>query len=147
MCKLKHSRSCGIPRGLAVFKLFLLAVFFPSACVAPRPDPEPVALEAVNGPSGFTLRLNASPGVRINARLKPALELRDGRNIRFDASALTPDSAYFSEPPRAEVSGARESVAGRLRVSVCPAAASYCQTVEIPVTPATITWQSGVGQR
>lgn len=100
-------------------------------------------IEAVNGSSALTLRLVAAPGVRINARLKPALELNDGRNIRFDASSLTPDSAYFSESPRAELSGGRENIAGMLRVSVCPAAASYCQTLELPVTPSTITWQLG----
>lgn len=143
MRKVKRSCSPGLPRRLPVFTSCLLAGLFLLACAAPPPDPQPVTLEGVTGPSGSTLHLIAAPGVRVNARLKPALELNDGRNIRFDARNLTPDGAYFAEPPHADVPGAQAAVLGTLRVSVCPAGAAYCQTIEVPVNRSLITWRSG----
>jgi hypothetical protein len=68
---------------------------------------------------GTRLTLVASPGIRINARLKPALELADGTILRFDSPRLTADSAYFAEPPSTLVRGARKDVHGRLRASIC----------------------------
>jgi hypothetical protein len=88
--------------------------------------PPLVALEA-----GPPLRLVGAPGVRINARLKPALELDDGTVVRFDSVPLTPDSAYFVAPPTAVVpSGARR---GTLRVSVCPSGERICLSLEMAV--------------
>src|SRR5690242_4470089 len=77
-------RMSGRGRGTA---LLLLA-----ATTACRGRVPLVALEAGPPPS---LRLVAAPGARINARLKPALELDGGRVLRFDSPYLTPDSAYF----------------------------------------------------
>ncbi|MBA3670711.1 MAG: hypothetical protein H0W68_01640 [Gemmatimonadaceae bacterium] len=139
---MKNSSCHGLPCSMPGVASYLFAGVLVVACAAPRPDRPQVTLQAVNGPSGSALQLIAAPGVRINARLKPALELNDGRNIRFDASSLTPDSAYFAEPPHADVPGARTAAAGTLRVSVCAAAAAYCRTIEVPVSPSTITWSS-----
>jgi|GEM_PF-2954169 len=111
----------------------MLVVIVPSSCNAPRGEPQPVALEVIGTSSAISLQLNASPGVRINARLKPTLELEKGRNITFDAARLTPDSAYFAEAPRAEVAGRLERISGTLRVSVCEDAASYCTTLTLPI--------------
>ena len=89
-----------------------------------------VALEAGPPPS---LRLVAAPGVRINARLKPALELDGGRVLRFDSPYLTPDSAYFAPPTAAPVppDGPHR---GTLRASVCPSRENFCRSVELAVT-------------
>ena len=81
---------------------------------------------------GPTLRLVAAPGVRINARLKPALELSDGTVLRFDSPSVTPDSAYFAAAPTAAPpEGARR---GTLRVSVCSSGEAICRSLAIAVT-------------
>jgi len=72
-------------------------------------------------PAGDSTRLTLVPsaGIRINARLKPALELSDGTVLRFDSPRLTADSAYFAELPSALVAGPRKDVSGTLRASIC----------------------------
>ena len=101
----------------------LVAVVGTAAC---RGRPSLVALEA-----GPPLRLVAAPGVRINARLKPALELDDGTVVRFDSPRRTADSAYFAAAPTAAPpEGARR---GTLRVSVCPSGEGLCRSLEVAV--------------
>jgi len=108
-------------RRFAVLVLATLAT--PAAC---HSRPPLVALEA-----GPPLRLVAAPGVRINARLKPALELDDGTVLRFDSPLVTPDPAYFAAAPTAAPpEGARR---GTLRVSVCPSGEAVCRSLEIAV--------------
>lgn len=94
---------------------------------------EPYAvLHLESTPAGADTRVTlvASPGLRINARLKPALELDDGRVVRFDSSRLTRDSAYFGEPPVALVAG-RRRIRGTLRASVCGVHEQVCRAVAI----------------
>jgi hypothetical protein len=81
--------------------------------------------------AGPPLRLVAAPGVRINARLKPALELDDGAVLRFDSPLLTPDSAYYAAPPMAAPPSRAHR--GTLRVSVCRSAEAICQLVQLAV--------------
>ncbi len=101
----------------------LVAALGTAAC---RGRPPLVALEA-----GPPLRLVAAPGVQINARLKPALELDDGTVLRFDSPRVTPDSAYFAAAPTAAPpEGARR---GTLRVSVCPSGEGICRSLAIAV--------------
>src|SRR6266566_1487123 len=87
----------------------------------------PLTLDA-----GPPLRLVAAPGVRINARLKPALELDDGTVVRFDSPHVTAVSAFFPPPPTAAppLTGNRH---GTLRLSVCPAGEKICRLVEMAV--------------
>jgi hypothetical protein len=73
------------------------------------------------------LTLEAPPGVRINARLAPALELAPGPVVRFGSAALTPDSAYFAAPPSARISGHPARVRGVLRASVCTRDERVCR--------------------
>ena len=101
----------------------LVAVLSTAAC---RGRPPLVALEP-----GPPLRLVAAPGVRINARLKPALELDDGTVLRFDSPRLTADSAYFAAAPTAATPGAARR--GTLRVSICPSGEGICRSLEIAV--------------
>ena len=106
------------------FVLLVLATLAVAACHGPPPL---VALEA-----GSPLRLVAGPGVRINARLKPALELDDGTVLRFDSPRLTRDSAYFAAAPTVAVppSGNRH---GTLRLSVCPSGQEICRLLVMRV--------------
>ena len=106
------------------FAMLVLATLAIAACHGPPPL---VALEA-----GPPLRLVAAPGVRINARLKPALELDDGTVLRFDSPRMTPDSAYFAAAPTVATtpSGGRH---GTLRLSVCPAGEGLCRLVVMAV--------------
>lgn len=106
------------------FVLLVLATLAVAACHGPPPL---VALEA-----GPPLRLVAAPGVRINARLKPALELDDGTVVRFDSPRVTSDSAYFAAAPTAVAprSGSRY---GTLRLSVCPAGERLCRLLVMAV--------------
>lgn len=88
-------------------------------------------LHLATSPAGRDTRLTllAAPGLKVNARLEPALELSDGRVLRFRSSSLTPDSAYFAEPPSALLSGRHSLVHGKLRASVCDAAETVCRSV------------------
>jgi hypothetical protein len=98
-----------------------------AALLACRGRPPLVVLEA-----GPPLRLVAAPGVQINARLKPAIELDDGTVLRFDSPQLTPDSAYFAGAPTAALpEGAGR---GTLRVSVCSSGEAICRSLAMAVT-------------
>ena len=79
------------------------------------------------------LSLHAAPGIRINARLKPALELADGRVLRFDSPDLTADSAYFASPPRLTAPGLPPRLHGLVRAGICRAGETVCRTVELPL--------------
>ena len=97
-----------------------------AAAAACQSHPPLVALQP-----GPPLRLVAAPGVRINARLKPALELDDGTIVRFDSPYLTSDSAYFAAAPTAAPPGAARR--GTLRVSVCPFGQGICRSLSMAV--------------
>ena len=94
----------------------------------------PLQLETAPAGANTSLILRAVPGLKLNARLKPALELSDGQVIRFDSPYLTPDSAYFAEPPRATVAGRRARWRGKLRASVCDPGQTVCRSVVLEVS-------------
>lgn len=79
-----------------------------------------------------TLRLDAAPGARINARLPPALVLSDSTRFIFTSTSLTADSSYFTDSPTASVSTARAK-SGTLFASVCPAELLVCLSVKLDV--------------
>ncbi len=91
----------------------------------------PLRVETEQAGANTKLTLLASPGIKLNARLKPALELPDGRVLRFDSPHLTADSAYFTEPPSALAPGRKARWRGKLRASVCDAGKSVCRSVEL----------------
>jgi hypothetical protein len=93
------------------------------------PTPSPLYLKT--SPAGPDTRLTLMPasGLKLNARLKPVLELPDGRVLRFDSPQLTPDSAYFAGPPTTIAGGRQTSWHGKLRASVCDLAGRVCRTV------------------
>jgi hypothetical protein len=98
---------------------------------ADRGAPAPLALTTT--PAGVDTRVTvtAAPGLKINARLKPALEMADGRVLRFDSPELTPDSAYFTAPPSVLLSGRHDHVPGTLHASICAVNEQVCRSVTV----------------
>jgi hypothetical protein len=108
--------------------LVLVAVFTaPCSSIAAQTNERPLAVRIETGDSTTRLVLVAAPGWKINARLKPALELSGGEIIRFDAPLLTPDSAYFAEPPSARLPGRTTAIHGTLKASACAADERVCR--------------------
>ena len=101
------------------------------ACARPAALPGPVHLETARAGADTRVTLVAAPGLKVNARLKPALELPDGSVLRFDSTRLTADSAYFAEPPSALLAGSHRRLEGTLRVSVCRIDEQVCRTVTL----------------
>jgi hypothetical protein len=102
-----------------------------AGCAGERGAEAPVRLETTVTGEQTRLTLVPSPSIKLNARLKPALELSDGSILRFDAARLTPDSAYFAEPPVATLSGRHRRVRGTLRASICENDAPVCRALVI----------------
>jgi hypothetical protein len=99
------------------------------ACAAER-GPEPlVRLETSAAGSDTRVTLVPSAHLKLNARLKPALELADGSVLRFETGRLTADSAYFAEPPSAILPGSHRRVRGTLRASICENDAPVCRAL------------------
>lgn len=111
-------------------RLTLLLLASGLGCATGRPGP--LAVERTDTPAGTSLVLRAEPGARINARLRPALELADGTVLRFDAAALSPDSAYFAEPPSLVLPPATKP-RGTIRASVCRADEHVCRMVVVRI--------------
>jgi hypothetical protein len=108
--------------------LLALTWFLAAAC-SPSSGPLRVSTTVIG--SDTRLSLVSPPELRINARLKPVLELSDGRIVRFDSGSLTPDSAYFAAPPTALLPGRHPRVRGTLRVSVCDTGALTCRSISV----------------
>src|SRR5688572_22613929 len=79
-------------RGAAPGMRAALGFVFVIACSAAgdRAVPPLQVRHSVEG-DGTRLALVAAPGIRINARLQPALELADGTILRFHSPRLTAD--------------------------------------------------------
>jgi len=115
----------------ARLRMTLVALSLAAACS--RPPAEPAALHVTLAPAGPDTRitLHAESGLKINARLAPALEFADGSILRFDAAERTADSAYFVTPPTALLAGRHDKVHGRLRASVCREDERLCRSVTL----------------
>ncbi len=100
-----------------------------AGCADEAPSDAPLRLETA--PAGGDTRLTLVPAshVKLNARLKPALELGDGSVLRFDSPRLSADSAYFADPPSAILPGRHERVRGTLRASICESDAPVCRGI------------------
>jgi hypothetical protein len=113
--------------GLRSAPLLLLAAL---ACSRGAP---PAQLRLTTAAAGADTRLTlvAEPGLKVNARVAPALELPDGRVLRFSGAHLTADSAYFAEPASALLPGRHARVHGRLRASVCREDEQVCRSLTV----------------
>jgi len=110
-----------------MMRMTIWGALFAGSCAAPVP----FRVDRVSGPAGLELRLVASPGAHINARLRPALELPDGSVLRFQGAGVTSDSAYFTVAPAATVPlGVRRAL---VRASVCPAGRQICRSYAVPL--------------
>ena len=99
------------------------------ACRQDAESPPLLRVVSEHSVGGTTLSLVPGPRIRINARVKPALELPDGTVLRFDSPHQTPDSSYFTRPPTAALPGERRRAEGTLRASVCAAHELVCRSV------------------
>lgn len=104
---------------------------FAASCATPSTPSGALRLQVTQVGVHTRVALLAAPGLKVNARLKPALELSDGRVFRFDSPHLTPDSAYFAEPPTALVAGKQAQVHGKVRASVCDAGETVCRSIVV----------------
>ena len=93
----------------------------------------PFRVEVEHGGPTDGLRLVAAPGARINARLKPALELTDGTVLRFDSPHLSADSAYYADAPTTKGALPEEAHRGVVRASVCPGEEKFCRSYALTV--------------
>ena len=121
-------------RLLALAATGLVAVSGSLAGCAPRPRGES-PLRVTTSPAGPDTRLTlyAASHLEINARVAPALELRNHTVIRFRSDRLTADSAYFAGPPSALLVGRHDEVHGTLRASVCEVGARVCRSLVVEI--------------
>ena len=91
-----------------------------------------VSLVASVSGGKHTLRLDAAPGARINARLPPVLALRDSTRVTFASASLTSDSSYFIDSPTTSLNTVK-ATRGTLLASVCPANLRVCLSVTLDV--------------
>jgi len=111
-----------------------LVLALAAGCAAAERGPAPpVRLETTVTGDQTRLTLVPASSIKLNARAKPALELPDGSVLRFDSPRLTPDSAYFAEPPVATLSGRHRRVHGTLRASVCENDAPVCRALVLEI--------------
>jgi hypothetical protein len=99
------------------------------AACAPEPPAQPLRVETSRAGADTRLTLIPASHIKLNARVKPALELPDGSLLRFDSADLTADSAYFASPPTATLRGRHEDVHGTVRASVCENDAPVCRSL------------------
>ncbi len=114
---------------LRVTVLWLVALAAALGCAPAPVSSGPLRIETA--PAGADTRLTLIPAshIKLNARVKPALELADGTILRFDSAELTADSAYFSAPPTAVLPGRHRQVRGTVRASVCENDAPVCRSL------------------
>jgi hypothetical protein len=115
----------------ATLGTLLLVVGVAAGCRQARRAEAPLHLTTSAAGSDTRLTLHAGPRLKINARLAPALELPGGSVLRFSGPRLTPDSAYFVEPPSALLAGRHSRVHGTLHVSVCGVDEQICRSVTV----------------
>lgn len=113
-----------------VLCLSLAAAALAGCHAAPRAD-APLYLTTTRQADSTRLTLHAEPHLKINARLAPALELADGTVLRFAGTRLTPDSAYFAEPPTALMPGRDRKPHGTLHASVCRDDELVCRSLTL----------------
>jgi hypothetical protein len=118
-------------RTASIFLLAGLAFLLSEACHGTPSTRPAFRLEATPAGADTRLTLIAPPDLKVSARLKPALELPDGTVLRFDAPALTADSAYFASPATAVIRGHHSHVRGTLRASVCGVTERVCHSVSL----------------
>lgn len=119
------------PSSDPVARVVMAGFMLAGACTSRPSEPGPLSLTITPAGPDTRVTLLAAPGLEVNARLAPALELADGTILRFDAAHRTADSAYFAEPATALLPGRRDAVHGTLRASVCRDDEQVCRTLTL----------------
>ncbi len=109
--------------------VWLITITAALGCARERVPSGPLRLETTAAGPDTRLTLIPASYIKLNARVKPALELADGTVLRFDSAELTADSAYFSVPPTVVLPGRHERVRGTIRASVCENDAPVCRSL------------------
>jgi hypothetical protein len=109
----------------------VLAAGVLASCAGPAGAPALLRLRTAPDGPDTRLTLLAAPGLEINARLLPALELPNGTVYRFTTGRRSADSAYFAEPPSARLPGRHDQIHGMLRASVCRQDELVCHSVAL----------------
>ncbi|HEU4827845.1 MAG TPA: hypothetical protein VFT04_01490 [Gemmatimonadales bacterium] len=122
-----------LPIRAALLPLVLLA----SACV--RPDvqadagaPE-LAVERIAQGGGTRLLVVAPENVKLSAAVKPVLRLENGGVVRFDTTAVSADSLYYTAPPAAWVETPPTEIRGVLHAGICDEVTSTCRRVTVEI--------------
>ena len=115
----------------------LLSVVLAAAACAgersPAAEAPDLRIERARSSGGTRLLVVAPPDVKLSSAVKPRLELRDGRVIRFDTTAVSPDSLYFTAPPAAWVEGEEPEVRGTLHAGICDEVTATCRRVRVEI--------------
>lgn len=90
-------------------------------------------LSVVSANGARSLRLDPVAGAKINARLRPTLQLSNGERLMFHADSLTADSSYFTQSPTVALTG-NGPTSGTLMASVCPESARVCLRVRMDIS-------------
>jgi hypothetical protein len=93
------------------------------------------ALQLSSRRSDDVLALTLTPrnGARLNALSAPALELTDGRVIRWTGARSDSAPDYFADGASASIDAAPRPLRGVLRAVTCPPKARVCQSHEVNV--------------
>lgn len=115
----------------------LLSIVLAAAACAggrsPAPDVPDLRVERTPSSGGTRLLVIAPPDVKLSAAVKPRLELRDGRVLRFDTTAVSHDSLYYTAPPAAWMEGEDGEIRGTLHAGICDEVTSTCRRVQVEI--------------
>ncbi|HEU5051090.1 MAG TPA: hypothetical protein VFU00_12240 [Gemmatimonadales bacterium] len=115
----------------------LLSIVLAAAACAggrsPAPDVPDLRVERTPSSGGTRLLVIAPPDVKLSAAVKPRLELRDGRVLRFDTTAVSHDSLYYTAPPAAWMAGEESGIRGTLHAGICDEVTSTCRRVQVEI--------------
>jgi hypothetical protein len=112
-------------------RLPLASLLAATAC-GYSPAAAPVSLQARSRGGEAVLTVVPAGGLRINARVPPAIELAAGGVVRLVRGRVSTDSSYFLEPPW-EVRPPGVPIRGTLRVSFCRPDEAVCRLAMVPV--------------
>ncbi|HEX6643447.1 MAG TPA: hypothetical protein VF037_02155, partial [Gemmatimonadales bacterium] len=89
--------------------------------------------ERTAGAGGTRLRVIAPEGVKLSAAVKPVLVLDRGDSVRFDTTAVSDDSLYYTAPPAGIFTGPDGELQGVLRAGICDLETATCRKVTVRI--------------
>ena len=108
-----------------------------TACLRPDVPADagvpPLTVERLAEGRGTRLHVVAPEGVKLSAAVQPVLTLEDGRTVRFDTSAVSTDSLYYTAPPTGWIEASPDQVRGILKAGICDEETSTCRRVTVEI--------------